>query len=80
MTVGENSGQGRTIGMVQKGIWQGDFTGLGDLVGAAAGERGDVGLGALWTIVKMNPGKGWVSVSERVPKRASRYLFSFHET
>lgn len=27
-------------------------------------EEGGVGLRALWTSVKVNPGRGWVSVSE----------------
>lgn len=53
MTLGDDSGQGKTIGIVQKGIWQGDFTGLGDLVGAMAAERGDMGLGVLWTSVEV---------------------------
>lgn len=39
----------------------------------AQGEReeGDVGLGALWTSVEVNPGKAWVSV----PGGAQRDLF-----
>lgn len=34
-----DSRQGRTTGMVQRGVSQGDLTGLGDLVGAAEGNR-----------------------------------------
>lgn len=61
-------------------MWQGDFTGLGDLVGVTAGEKGGVVLEGLWTGIKVNPGNGWLSVSKRVPKGGGRYLFSFHET
>lgn len=60
----------------------------GDLAGTVEGERegcfilgwGDVGLGALWTSIEVNPGKACVSISERVPKEACSDLVSFHET
>lgn len=66
--------------MVQRGVWQGDLTGLGDLVDAAEGNREGkfdpgrvgVGSGALWTSVQMTPGKGWVSVRERVPREGQQ--------